>query len=829
MRRVQDTLQNGFKRSGRGAKYFSNYRRGEGAELQNDLNSGSYARQKSALKRIIANMTLGREVSFLFASVVKLSQTTNMELKKLVYLYVLSTANLQSDKAIMAVNTFLQDAANTSPIVRALAIRSMMCIRVPTVIEYTVEPLRRAVVDSDAYVRKTAAIGLGKLFHYNRAQFYELDLMPELVKLLSDSSAMVVSNAAAVVCEVNEHGERRVKVGSIPVTSLLDKLSDSTEWGQQYILELLSTVRVANTESAENLVSLVLPRLVHSNPAVVMAAIKVIANQHYKCTEELIERLTMRINAALLTLARSDAETQFLVCKNAHALLVIFPDLLHKDISAFFVRFNDPPFVKVEKLRLLLKLVTTATAQKVVKELGEYAKEVDVLFVEEVIRSIATLALKMDSVAPACRDLLAQLLQRRPELLPHIITAAMHMVRKHPQQLLLAEIIAHEGTDTLDETEAKVSLVWMLGEYGDRVSDGEALLDHFVASFVQHETAAQLAIVTAVIKSFLRDPGRREGALQQVLTTATQHSDDLDLRDRAFAYWRLLSKGIEVEQMRSIVVGHMDPVNVERTFSDAMTLADLKQSINTAAVVFGAPHRTFVGPYGLHCGEEADNYEEDDDDGDKMGQLEEGEKTNGDGAAATESTVQNDYSMNEPDEGNHNNVDASTDLFASSTQEDWFEGRGTTTGGDGAADGSLAQHSDPLDSLFGRAGAQNEDVRQINQTGGSWNASYLGSMPYMTTTQSSITSSLAPHLASPSSMPAVSHDAVLHDQAARYDATAPMRTADVSAGMPMAGLSLLDATAAPNGVTAVQNELSRNTATESSMAHSSKAIDDLFG
>ncbi len=51
-------------------------------------------------------MTVGKDVSTLFTDVLNCIQTTNLELKKLVYLYVINHAKLHPDRAILAVNTF---------------------------------------------------------------------------------------------------------------------------------------------------------------------------------------------------------------------------------------------------------------------------------------------------------------------------------------------------------------------------------------------------------------------------------------------------------------------------------------------------------------------------------------------------------------------------------------------------------------------------------------------------------------------------------------------------------------------------------------------------
>ena len=57
---------------------------------------------------VIAAMTVGKDVSMLFADVVNCMQTADVELKKLVYLYLINYAKNKPDLAILAVNTFVK-------------------------------------------------------------------------------------------------------------------------------------------------------------------------------------------------------------------------------------------------------------------------------------------------------------------------------------------------------------------------------------------------------------------------------------------------------------------------------------------------------------------------------------------------------------------------------------------------------------------------------------------------------------------------------------------------------------------------------------------------
>ncbi len=86
------------------AKFFQTTKKGEIHELKSDLNSLNRDKIKDAVKKVIAAMTVGKDVSSLFTDVVKSMQTDNLELKKLVYLYIINYARSQPDKAILIVN-----------------------------------------------------------------------------------------------------------------------------------------------------------------------------------------------------------------------------------------------------------------------------------------------------------------------------------------------------------------------------------------------------------------------------------------------------------------------------------------------------------------------------------------------------------------------------------------------------------------------------------------------------------------------------------------------------------------------------------------------------
>lgn len=82
------------------SKAFSNAKKGELFELKAELNSQSNSTRKEAVRKTIASMTIGRDVSGLFTDVLNCMQSPNIEIKKLVYLYIVNYAHTKPVRRI---------------------------------------------------------------------------------------------------------------------------------------------------------------------------------------------------------------------------------------------------------------------------------------------------------------------------------------------------------------------------------------------------------------------------------------------------------------------------------------------------------------------------------------------------------------------------------------------------------------------------------------------------------------------------------------------------------------------------------------------------------
>ncbi|KAF3340866.1 beta-adaptin-like protein C [Carex littledalei] len=582
--------------SGHDSKYFSTTKKGEIPELKEELNSQYKDKRKDAVKKVIAAMTVGKDVSSLFTDVVNCMQTENLELKKLVYLYLINYAKSQPDLAILAVNTFVKDSQDPNPLIRALAVRTMGCIRVDKITEYLCDPLQRCLKDDDPYVRKTAAICVAKLYDINAELVEDRGFLENLKDLISDNNPMVVANAVAALAEIQENSASPIfEITSHTLSKLLTALNECTEWGQVFILDALARYKAPDAREAENIVERVTPRLQHANCAVVLSAVKMILLQMEIITStDVIRNLCKKMAPPLVTLLSAEPEIQYVALRNINLIVQKRPTILSHEIKVFFCKYNDPIYVKMEKLEIMIKLASDRNIDQVLLEFKEYATEVDVDFVRKAVRAIGRCAIKLDRAAERCISVLLELIKIKVNyVVQEAIIVIKDIFRRYPNTYESIIATLCESLDTLDEPEAKASMIWIIGEYAERIDNADELLESFLETFPEEPAMVQLQLLTATVKLFLKKPTDvPQQMIQAVLNNATVETDNPDLRDRAYIYWRLLST--DPEAAKDIVLAEKPVISDDSNLLEPSLLDELLANIATLSSVYHKPPEVFV-------------------------------------------------------------------------------------------------------------------------------------------------------------------------------------------------------------------------------------------
>ncbi|KAF4307960.1 hypothetical protein SLS57_009629 [Botryosphaeria dothidea] len=578
---------------GQDAKLFA---RGKVAELRLELQSGgkkdkNHSAKKIALKKIVANMTMSNnDMVALFPDIVNCMNIPSLEIKKMCFLYLVNYARIKPEVALKALPIIVNDMEDTNPLVRALALRTISYIHVREFVEATVNPLKQLLKDGDPYVRKTAAFCVAKLYDHDKHLVEHSDLIDRLNSMLRDENPTVISSALAALMDIWERSESiKLTIDYSSASKIVQILPDCSEWGQTYILEAMMNYVPQDTAEAALLAERIAPRLSHSNSAVVLTCIRVILYlMNYISDQKVIASLCNKLSPPLVTLLSKGPEIQYLALRNALLILQRRPEVLRNDIRVFFCKYNDPIYVKVTKLELIFMLATERNIKEVLTELREYATEIDVDFVRKSVRAIGKLAIKIEPAARLCINTLLDLVATKVSYIVQEATVVIkNIFRKYPNQYESIISTLCENLDSLDEPEAKAAMIWVIGQYADRIDNSDVLLDDFLYTFAEEPHEVQLALLTATVKLFIQRPTKGQDLVPKVLRWATEETDNPDLRDRGYMYWRLLSS--DPATAKKVVMGDKPAITAESEKLDPATLEEMCLNVGTLATVYLKP------------------------------------------------------------------------------------------------------------------------------------------------------------------------------------------------------------------------------------------------
>eukprot|EP00736_Rhodelphis_marinus_P014412 Rmarinus@m.11305 len=584
-----------------GGGLFVDYKRGEEKELKNALRTLSMEREqekrRDVIKKVIAYMTLGIDMSRLFSEMIMAASTKDLVQKKMVYLYICNYAKSNADLSLLTLNTLIKDCRDEDPMVRGLALRALCSFRVKNIVEYLVEPLKRGLMDASPYVRKTAVLGVLKLFYLCPEALDENDLTSKLMSMLTDKDPQVVINCIVALNEVLSNGSCSSTDGFPPnrqlVLSLLNRIREFTEWGQCVVLELVSRYQPEDESENWDIMNVLEPLLRHNNAALVLGVTKVFLRftQNFP---DVYRQVHERLKTPLLTLM-SGASVEQLYPTLCHIITLVerCPEAYQSEFKCFFLRFNDPSYIKLLKLQVLTEVSCDNNCAEIVDELSEYVRDVDPHIAREAIRAIGAIAIRV----PACSQATIQSLVALVDLSMDHVNAGVaiemkDILRKYPGMISALVPVLKASVQDVDDPEAIASLVWVLGEFADRIDDAPYLLEPMLDNFADMTSeVVKLELLTAAMKMFFKRPPETQKMLGRLFVAGAEDVSHVDVHDRALFYYRLLrTNPTAAEQILQTIRNDTDFRN-----EDMGELKDrIFEEFNSFSVIYGKPEDMFV-------------------------------------------------------------------------------------------------------------------------------------------------------------------------------------------------------------------------------------------
>lgn len=223
-----------------------------------------------------------------------------------------------------------------------------------------------------------------------------------------------IHNTSSALPSTSETDPAFFHITSAILSRLLIALNECSEWGRVAILNALARFQTSDDKESEHICERVVPQFQHVNGSVVLAAVKVIMiHMRDIKREDMIKTLVKKLAPPLVTLLSTPPEVQWVALRNINLLLQKRSDILSNEIRVFFCKYNDPLYVKIEKLDIMVRLATEKNVDPLLSELKEYASEIDVDFVRKAVKAIGQTAVKIDSAAERCVNVLLELIATR--------------------------------------------------------------------------------------------------------------------------------------------------------------------------------------------------------------------------------------------------------------------------------------------------------------------------------------------------------------------------------------------------------------------------------
>ena len=481
-----------------------------------------------------------------FSSVVKNVASPNIEIKKLVYIYLLNHAEQEPDLALLSINTIQKSLSDGNPQVRALALKTMSGIRVPVISQIVSLAIKKGLGDMSPYVRKAAALAIPKCYSLDPNTLPQL--LEYLSALLGDKQYYVAGAAVKAFMQICPE---RLDLIHKHYRGLVKKLVDMDEWSQLETLRLMTiysrkcfpkrTRKVTKLKSSgtddfygeekqeeeetgeviqvldadlELLLRSIKPLLQSRNSAVVVAVARCYVNLGTQ------EYINLSIGP-LIALLRGPQDIKHIALYNIVSVCLTRPEAFVKYASHFLVHSTDPRPVwelKLELLTLIFPNCDLYMKSLILNELEHFSRGSDKELVREAVRAIGRCAQSDKRTSARClRLLLKQITSLDGNLVAESLTVIRHLIQQDPSSHTSTVIRLAKNLDTATNPQARATIIWLVGEFAG--TDGENniapdVLRILAKGFADEAEPAKLQIVLLAAKVYLHHLNRSDQTVQ---------------------------------------------------------------------------------------------------------------------------------------------------------------------------------------------------------------------------------------------------------------------------------------------------------------------------
>tara|TARA_B110000208_G_scaffold51483_1_gene67625 strand:+ start:338 stop:2458 length:2121 start_codon:yes stop_codon:yes gene_type:complete len=540
-----------------------------------------------------------KEAVEIFFGVTKLFQTTDPNLRRMMYLFIKEMNEaVSAEEVIIVVSALIKDMNSSEDLFRANACRVLCKIIDATMLGQIERYIKQSIVDRNALVASSALI----------SGIHLIRIAPDIVRrwvnevqeAVSTGLPMVQYHALCLLYQIKSQGHDRLAVSKFVTQMSRTGLRSPLAMCQliHYTAKLLHSSSDIDPAVARSSYDFLQSCLRHKNEMVIYEAARAICALPGINPRDLAPAIVV----LQLFLGSPKPTLRFAAVRTLNRVAMLHPMAITKCNDDMERLITDPNrSIATLAITTLLKTGNEGSIERLMKQIGNFMSEIADEFKVVVVDAIRSLAIKYPKKHALLLNFLSSVLREEGgfSFKKAIVDAMVELMNKIPDCKMAALSHLCEFIEDCEFTQLSAEVLHLLGEEGPKTREPAKYIRFIFNRVILESEVVRAAAVNSLAKFGTRCPQLCEPV--GVLLRRCLDDDDNEVRDRATLMLKLLADcsaesdaaeagtkvaevGVPLPLRASLLAGLPIPVNSLRRSLEAYKLRPADGALTLASL-----------------------------------------------------------------------------------------------------------------------------------------------------------------------------------------------------------------------------------------------------
>jgi vesicle coat complex subunit len=163
-------------------------------------------------------------------------------------------------------------------------------------------------------------------------------------------------------------------------------------------------------------------------------------------------------------------EVSFNVLSHIYLLVLRGANVVfEQDFKQFFVKYDEPSYIKNLKLEILAQIASESNIQDIMSELSEYVTDVNADIARKSIRAFGTIIVRLPNLSKTVSVQLKNfLILQINYVTTETLKVLKNVIRKYPDFVgEFLPVVGKLSLDQIEDIEGKTAFVWIIGMFSE--------------------------------------------------------------------------------------------------------------------------------------------------------------------------------------------------------------------------------------------------------------------------------------------------------------------------------------------------------------------------